>query len=185
MQFLSILKASTSTQQKVRLLRNQQDVRKYMYTSHEISEFEHNNWLSSLSKNPRQSVFIVMLGDELAGVVSLNAINDANKTADWAFYIDRRLQGKGMGSLVEFKFLDYAFNDAGLEKLNCEILETNASVIKMHQKFGFTVEGVRRKNIVKDGVRLDVMLLGITRDEWAAQRQKLLGVIKRLSVTFP
>lgn len=185
MKFLSILKASSSTQEKVRLLRNQKDVRKHMYTSHEISEVEHNNWLSSLNENLKQDVFVVMLGDEPAGVVSLNAINTANKTADWAFYIDGRLQGQGMGGLIEFKFLDYAFNDAGLEKLNCEVLETNAPVIKMHQKFGFTVEGVRRKNIVKGGVRLDVMLLGITREEWAVQRPKMLGVIKRLSITFP
>jgi len=181
MRFLSILKAPSSTQKKIRLLRNQEDVRKFMYTSHEISEAEHNNWLGSLDGNPKQEVFVVMLEDEPVGVVSLNAINETNKTADWAFYIDGQFQGKGLGSLIEFKLLDYAFNNVGLEKLNCEVLESNPLVIKMHQKFGFSIEGIRRKNIAKDELRLDVVLLGITQEEWAVQRPKMLGVIERLS----
>jgi len=52
-------------------------------------------------------------------------------------------------------------------------------VVKMHQKFGFAIEGVRRKNILKEGARVDVVLLGITRDEWLAQRPKMLAVIER------
>lgn len=181
MHFLPILDASESIQAKVRNLRNQDGVRHYMYTSHEISETEHNNWLKSLLGNHKQHVFVVMLGDQPCGVVSLNAINPHHKSADWAFYLDDSLQGKGIGSRIEFWMLDYAFGNAGLEKLNCEVLETNPSVIKMHQKFGFSIEGVRRKNIIKDGARIDVVLLGITQDEWALQRDKLLPAMERLN----
>ncbi|MNJ45422.1 Spermidine N(1)-acetyltransferase [compost metagenome] len=181
MNFLPILDATESIKAKIRTLRNQEEVRKYMYTSHEISEVEHNSWLESLQGNPRQNVFVVMLDDEPSGVVSLNAINFNHKTADWAFYIDGALQGKGVGSRIEFWMLDYAFGEAGLEKLNCEVLETNPSVIKMHKKFGFSVEGVRRKNISKDGQRIDVFLLGITSSEWQAHRSKMLKTIERLS----
>lgn len=181
MDFLPILNASEFIQNKIRHLRNQEDVRKYMYTSHEISEEEHKLWLDSLKGNKKQSVFVVMLEDEPAGVVSLNNINSVHKHADWAFYIDGMLQGKGLGSRIEFWMLDHAFNEVGLEKLNCEVLETNPSVIKMHQKFGFSIEGVRKKNIIKNGERIDVVLLGITSSEWKTQREKILPVIERLS----
>ncbi|WP_347906178.1 UDP-4-amino-4,6-dideoxy-N-acetyl-beta-L-altrosamine N-acetyltransferase [Pseudomonas purpurea] len=181
MHFLPILEASAQIQAKVRELRNQEGVRQYMYTSHEISETEHEHWLRSLHGNTRQEVFVAMSGSEPLGVVSLNAINATHHTADWAFYLDASLQGKGIGSRVEFWMLDYAFGNAGLEKLNCEVLETNASVIKMHQKFGFSIEGVRRQNIIKDGARIDVVLLGITKDEWALQRNKMLAVMERLN----
>lgn len=43
----------------------------------------------------------------------------------------------------------------------------------MHQKFGFELEGVRRKNILKDGNRIDVILLGITKEEWKSKRPAL------------
>lgn len=53
-------------------------------------------------------------------------------------------------------------------------------MIKMHQKFGFLIEGVRRRNVIKDGQRIDVTLLGITRDEWASKRPSLEPLIARL-----
>ena len=93
------------------------------------------------------------------------------------------MQGKGLGSVVEFWMLDYAFDVAGLEKLNCEVLAMNSAVVKMHQKFGFEVEGVRRQNVVKDGVRVDVVLLGINREEWLSKRPALAPVIERLSAS--
>lgn len=180
MEFVPILDLPTDLQAVVRLLRNQPDVRKFMYTAHEISETEHARWLASLQSNPRQQVFVILNEKSAVGVVSLNAINTTHKTADWAFYLDSSVQGKGMGSQVEFWLLDYAFGQAGLEKLNCEVLEINPAVIKMHQKFGFSIEGVRRKNVIKDGQRIDVALLGITKDEWLGQRPNMLSVIERL-----
>lgn len=82
MQCVPLIDASAEVQAQVRALRNQADVRKYMYTSHEISEQEHASWLNSLAGNPRQSVFVVMLEGQAAGAVSLNAINPQQRTAD-------------------------------------------------------------------------------------------------------
>ncbi|MFI8224040.1 UDP-4-amino-4,6-dideoxy-N-acetyl-beta-L-altrosamine N-acetyltransferase [Pseudomonas sp. NPDC085632] len=180
MQFLPFTDASPAIQAHVRTLRNQPDVRKFMYTSHEISDQEHADWLNALQGNPHQQVFVVIKDGQAVGVVSLNAINVLHKSADWAFCLDVGLQGKGLGSVVEFWMLDYAFGVAGLEKLNCEVLAMNAAVVKMHQKFGFEIEGVRRQNVVKDGVRVDVVLLGITNAEWLDKRPALVPVIERI-----
>ncbi|WP_341523593.1 UDP-4-amino-4,6-dideoxy-N-acetyl-beta-L-altrosamine N-acetyltransferase [Pseudomonas sp. G.S.17] len=180
MQFLPLLEASPSIKAQVRNLRNQLAVRSFMYSDHEISESEHATWLQSLEGNPRQSVFVLLIDGLACGVVALNAINTTHRSADWAFYLDSTLQGKGVGSRVEFWLLDHAFNTAGLEKLNCEVLATNQAVIRLHQKFGFSIEGVRRQNVIKNDERIDVVLLGITRDEWTAQRPKMLDVMQRL-----
>ncbi|BAO63248.1 UDP-4-amino-4,6-dideoxy-N-acetyl-beta-L-altrosamine N-acetyltransferase [Pseudomonas protegens] len=180
MQLIPLLASSPTVQAQVRALRNQQEVRKYMYTSHEISEQEHANWLSGLQGNRRQEVFVAVDAGQALGVVSLNAINALQKTADWAFYLDAELQGKGLGSLMEFWLLDYAFNQAALDKLNCEVLASNTAVIRLHLKFGFVQEGLRRQNILKDGERIDVVLLGITRQEWQDKRPALEGLIARL-----
>ena len=77
--------------------------------------------------------------------------------------------------------LDHAFGAAALEKLNCEVLEINPAVIKMHQKFGFVIEGVRRENIIRDGKRVSVVLLGITKSEWHTQRPKVLAAVERIA----
>lgn len=180
MEFLDILDAGPTYQAQVRELRNHADIRRFMYTDHPIGPQEHASWLASLGGNHRQKVFVILHHGAVAGVVSLNGIDTVHRTADWAFYLDPALQGKGLGSRVEFWLLDHAFNEAGLEKLNCEVLASNPTVVKLHRRFGFTQEGVRRQNILKDGERMDVVLLGITRDEWLAQRPALVAVIDRL-----
>ncbi|MDE1167350.1 MAG: UDP-4-amino-4,6-dideoxy-N-acetyl-beta-L-altrosamine N-acetyltransferase [Pseudomonas sp.] len=181
MTFTPLLDCSVAVQAHVRDLRNQPQVRQFMYTEHEISEAEHQAWLNSLRGNERQSVFVVMVDEQPAGVVSLNAINRVHHTADWAFYLDSALQGKGYGSQVECWLLDHAFGEAGLAKLNCEVLASNPAVIRLHQKFGFNLEGVRRQNVLKHGERIDVMLLGITAPEWQAKRPQLLDTLRRLA----
>jgi UDP-4-amino-4,6-dideoxy-N-acetyl-beta-L-altrosamine N-acetyltransferase len=181
MQFVPILDLPADRQARIRHLRNQPQVRSFMYTDHEISEAEHANWIKSLSGNTRQQVFVILIDDTPAGVVSLSAISSIHRTADWAFYLDTALQGKGLGSQVEFWMLDYAFGAAGLEKLNCEVLEINPAVIKLHQKFGFSIEGMRRENILRNGKRIGVALLGITKSEWQARRPGLLPLVERLA----
>lgn len=181
MNIVPILELPADQQADVRQLRNQPDVRKFMYTDHEISEAEHLSWLETLRASSRQQVFVVLIEGAAAGVVSLSAINTTHRTADWAFYLDTTLQGKGLGSQVELWMLDHAFGAAALEKLNCEVLEINPAVIKMHQKFGFVIEGVRRENIIRDGKRVGVVLLGITKTEWQTQRPKVLAAVERIA----
>lgn len=55
--------------------------------------------------------------------------------------------------------------------MNCEVIETNQAVVKMHKKFGFVEEGFRRENIEKDGQRMGVYFLGITKADWFQNRE--------------
>ena len=42
----------------------------------------------------------------------------------------------------------------------------------MHERYGFILEGVLRKNILHDNERLDVYCLGITKEEWKNRYEK-------------
>lgn len=147
-------------------IRNQDGVRKSMYTEHIIQKDEHLAWIERLKTDNRQQVFAVLDGDgKPVGLVSLNAIDVLHKKADWAFYLDEKQRG-GLGVALEFQTLNYAFGVIGLKKLNCEVIETNTQVVRLHKKFGFIEEGFRRENIEKNGERIGVTFLGITDKEW-------------------
>lgn len=163
----------TDEQAKIVSIRNQPGVRKNMYNSYVISKEEHLAWLQRMSHAQDSRFFAVYFNNTLIGGVSLNAINRANRRADWAFYLDEATHGKGIGPALEFAFLDYAFATEGLAKLNCEVLSSNEAVVRLHKKFGFVQEGVRRRHIQRDGETFDVILLGITREEWEARRAEL------------
>lgn len=179
--FIPILEVSDGDAEAVRLMRNNSAVRKYMYTDHQISGEEHRNWLNVLKTNKSTEAFVIYREQQPVGLVSLNRISRQHATADWAYYLDPNEQGGGVGVLVEYALLEYAFGAAGLSKLNCEVLATNPQVVKLHKKFGFQEEGVRRSNIVKDGQRVDVYLLGETSSEWDAGKSKFKKIVNRYS----
>jgi len=63
-----------------------------------------------------------------------------------------------------------AFEDLDLDKLCCEVLASNEGVVKMHQRYGFHVDGIMREHVVKAGERVDVVTMSLLRDEWTSSR---------------
>lgn len=176
-------KCSLEQQSDVRKVRNKYSVRKSMYTEHEIALDEHLAWVQRLDSDSRQVVFVVFVNDKVSGVVSVNAIDRLHKKSDWAFYLDENVRG-GLGAALEFNILDFVFSELMLEKLNCEVIETNKAVVKMHKKFGFSEEGFRRSNVEKNGVRIGVFSLGITKKEWTEKKEEIHDKYKSILSRF-
>jgi UDP-4-amino-4,6-dideoxy-N-acetyl-beta-L-altrosamine N-acetyltransferase len=151
---------------KLLSIRNQPAIREKMYSDHLISEFEHFNWAEKICKDKGTCPFSVRLVDILIGYASISKIDTKHKSADWAFYIGPEYQNGGLGAIVEFKVIEYAFTELKIEKLNCEVISSNEKVVKMHEKFGFKIEGVKRKNVIKSNLREDVTCLGLLKEEW-------------------
>jgi UDP-4-amino-4,6-dideoxy-N-acetyl-beta-L-altrosamine N-acetyltransferase len=156
-----IEECSLEQQKEILNIRNQLSVRTSMYSDHLISLEEHMSWIKGLKLNERNIVFVVLssIGKAL-GVVSLQNYEVNQKKSSWAFYLDEDVRG-GLGAFIEFNFLDFSFIKLGLEKLNCEVIESNQSVIKLHKKFYFLEEGLRRSEIIKNDKRVGVILLGL------------------------
>jgi len=160
----------TTAQQKAILnIRNEPSIKNSMYTDHHISLSEHLNWVEKLKNDKTQIVFIILVNDIASGVLSISALDLLHKKSDWAFYLTDKVRG-GLGAALEFSLLNFAFDELLLEKLNCEVLETNDVVVKLHKKFGFIEEGFKNSNIEKNGTRIGVYFLGITKDKWVAKR---------------
>lgn len=165
-----------SVEQKMDVLkiRNSDAVRKSMYSEHEIGVNEHLAWIERLGEDARQKVFVVLKdGEKAVGVVSVNQLDYTHKKTDWAFYLSEAERG-GLGAALEIFMIDYVFNDLRFEKLNCEVLETNPRVVDMHKRFGFSEEGFREANIEKDGKRIGVHFLGLQKNVWLNQKERLL-----------
>ena len=165
-----ITKCTDEQKKSIRKVRNQESVRKSMYTEHEISLNEHLAWVERLQSDNRQIVFVVLVDEVVSGVVSVNAIDRLHLKSDWAFYLDANVRG-GLGAALEFGLINFVFQRVGLEKLNCEVIETNEAVVKLHKKFGFVEEGFRRENIIKNENRMGVFFLGLTRSDWEREKE--------------
>lgn len=178
-----LVKCNDEAKASVRKIRNQPRIRQFMYTDHEIGLDEHLAWIKGLECDAKQVVFAVFFEDIVIGVVSINQLDRLNKKSDWAFYLGEK-SPPGLGAALEYAFINFAFDFLCLEKLNCEVIESNQSVVKLHKKFGFLEEGFRRMNIEKNGYRLGVFFLGLTRDDWMTKRDAVFKAYNNIFVKF-
>lgn len=160
--------------------RNAPTVRANMYTRHKISLDEHLAWWARTQNRSDQKYFMFEGEHGPLGVVGFTEIDTDNGNSTWAFYASPEA-ARGTGSRMEFLALEFAFGELGLHKLNCEVLAFNAPVIKLHQKFGFKVEGILREQHKVDQNFVDIYQLGLLAHEWNVQRIEMLAKLVKLS----
>ena len=165
---------SIAPEDRDRLLvwRNAPHVAQYMYTDHLISPEEHARWFAGLEHDKRRKYWIIESDGTPLGLVNLYDIDEHNRRCCWAFYLgSEEGRGAGVGSQVECAILTHVFETMGFNKLCCEVLGSNEAVWAMHQKFGFVKEGVLRSHVWKAGAFHDVVMLGMTAEDWRQQRE--------------
>ena len=156
----------------MRTWRNEPAVRANMYTQHEISREEHLNWWKKTRARTDHKYFMYEMAGAPLGIAAFTGIDIQSQNSAWAFYTSASVP-KGTGSKMEFLMLEHAFDVLKLQKLYCEVLAFNTPVIKLHQKFGFSIEGVFRQQHKANADFVDIYRLGILAPEWQEHRQAM------------
>ena len=147
--------------------RTMPEVSKYMYTDFEPSMEKQKEWYDRLSADKSRKDWVISVDDEDVGLLSIVKIDDVNRRCEWAYYLGSpNVRGKGIGKNVELNVHEFVFDNLGLNKLCCEVLKENELVVKIHEKYGSKVEGNRRQQIFKNGEFLDIVEMGILREDW-------------------
>jgi len=152
--------------------RNKAKIRAAMYTDHVISAEEHAAWWASASVHPSKRILIFAADGRPIGHVNFVQI-DGNGTAYWGFYMGEDEVPLNAGIAMEFVALEYAFGELGLRKLLCEVLESNAPITRLHERFGFKREGVFERQVLKNGEYEDVISLALFAEDWAERREAM------------
>ena len=156
----------------VRNWRNDPKVRENMYTNHVISKKEHEQWFKLLLIDSSRRFFIFELNGEPSGLIGFTQIDQVTNSASWVFYSGDTSK-RGVGSMMETAALNYAFDEMKLHKLNCEVLEFNDAVIAFHRKHGFKVEGIFKKQYLKNEKYWDIYRLAIFKKDWLLSKVNL------------
>ncbi len=144
--------------------RNHLDVRRYMYTQHEINFDEHSQWFARASQDSNRHLLIFEIDSTPMGFINIHRIA-AGGIADWGFYASPQAP-KGTGKALGQAVLNYAFGEMRLHKLCGQALAYNDRSIKFHKSLGFKAEGVLREQYF-DGQRYhDIHCFGILASDW-------------------
>lgn len=144
--------------------RNHPDIRRFMFTQHEISPDEHQNWFLRVSQDSARRLLIVEEGQEPVGFVQLNNVNHGG-VADWGFYA-RPNAPKGTGKKMGLAALKYVFEGLCLHKVCGQAIESNLLSIDFHKRLGFKQEGIFREQQRIEGAYHTLICFGLLEREW-------------------
>lgn len=144
--------------------RNHTDVRRNMFTQHEISLNEHRNWFAKASQDPNKSLLIVEDNKQAIGYVQFSNV-EINGIAHWGFYA-RPNSPKGAGQKLGTMALKYGFGPLKLHKVCGQVIESNQASIAFHQRLGFQLEGVLRDQQSIEGIYHNLYCFGLLSAEW-------------------
>jgi len=151
--------------------RNHPEVRRYMYTTHEIGMEEHSKWFSSIKLDPAVNLMIYENQGLAKGFLNITRTR-CQEVADWGFYLAPGAP-KGTGRSLGGEALRYAFEELGLHKLCGQALGFNERSIAFHKALGFSEEG-RLRDQHFDGYEFhDVFYFGLLKQEWQTKDQEL------------
>lgn len=144
--------------------RNHPEVRRHMYTQHEIGMDEHRRWFDRAIEDSRKHLLIYESGARSLGFINFYVAGEG-RVVEWGFYAAPdapRGSGRKLGHLA----LEHAFGHLDFHKVCGEALGGNERSIRLHQTLGFQQEGVLRDQHF-DGERYHhVVCFGLLRSEW-------------------
>jgi len=137
-----------------------------------ISDFEHRTWYNSVSTRSDCVFFLIQRvgDDEAIGSCQLQSIHTVHRNAELRIRIGETAnREQGFGTEALRLLLRFAFEDLNLERVYLHAFATNAVAIRVYEKVGFAREGVLRRAAYVSGSYVDVIVMGILRDEYARQ----------------
>jgi UDP-4-amino-4,6-dideoxy-N-acetyl-beta-L-altrosamine N-acetyltransferase len=163
---VSFLNLTSEEKKMVRIWRNHDKVRKWMYQDHEISSEEHAKFIERLKGDDKNFYWILKSNQgEYVGTISLNRVDFRNNNAYLGLYSNPYYDRPGAGVLLIAALKKLAFDLASLHTLKLEVLETNHLAINFYKKSGFSEEGRLKEFAFKDNRRHHVIVMGLTRTE--------------------
>jgi RimJ/RimL family protein N-acetyltransferase len=141
------------------------------------SEKKFKEWIEKdLDKEPQTDFFFdicTLEEDQVIGFIGLADIQWTHGDAWVGIGIgDRENWGRGFGTDAMRVILRYAFTELNLFRVTLGVFAYNPRAIHSYQKAGYTVEGIERGFLFRDGERADGLIMGILRSEWEASQAK-------------
>lgn len=140
-----------------------------------LSSEKLQDWFVRLLNNPPADLVrrgIVLAGAEhpeelLVGFVDLRDLNLLEKRARFRIAIgEEAYRNQGVDYAAGKLMLAYGFNELGLERITAEERGSNVRMRSLMERLGFTLEGILRQHETYQGIREDIYLYGMLRQEF-------------------
>jgi len=134
----------------------------FLHDSRTFSYEDTVNWFNSTSPDYRT----IWADKNRVGYFRISNYSSANKNLYVGADIHPNYQGRGYAKEAYKKMIPQLFEEYYLHKLSLEVLATNHRAINLYENLGFTCEGVKREEVLKDNKYVDSIIMSILKYEW-------------------
>ena len=149
--------------------RNCERTKKNFFYRQTITEEGHKIWFRENVDTGKVHQFIVCLkeNDQPIGCVNVQHPDDAmTKMESGLFFDEDAPAGKGYATEAYGLLISqYAFKTLHLHKVYARVLETNIASRRVHDKTGFTEEGILRDEMLIEGKFVTIVMYGLINPE--------------------
>ncbi|MDI6816840.1 MAG: GNAT family protein [Actinomycetota bacterium] len=127
------------------------------------------DWIEFHRKRDDEVVWVIAEAesDHCVGHIGFYRIDYRARSAEFAILIgDRALWGKGLGRACTAHMLTYGFNELNLNRVHLTFMASNEPARRLYLALGFKEEGVLRQAQYKNGAHVDLVVMGILREEY-------------------
>ena len=136
---------------------------------HPVSEVDHEAWVEAMLTR-RLDLVIFVIEERSTGTAigtcQLLNINWRHRNAELQIRIgDAAGRGRGMGAEAVRLLCEFGFADLNLHRIYLHVFATNTRAVAAYEKAGFAREGLLRAAAHIDGQWVDVVPMGLIRDD--------------------
>jgi putative acetyltransferase len=119
-------------------------------------------------ENPPEGMhrLVAEVDGRVVGATNLHRFRSPRKrhAADCGISVHPDYWNRGVGSALMAALLDLADNWLDLKRVELEVFSDNAAAIHLYEKFGFVIEGTKRKYAFREGEYVDTHVMARVRD---------------------
>lgn len=134
---------------------------------HPYTEADADEWIALCATFEPPLQFAVLVEGEVAGGIGAEPHDDILAgSAEVGWWLGHRFWGRGITAVAASRFIEYCFQDLGLDRVEAGVMRSNPASARVAEKAGFQLEGVAKQAYLKNGERIDRLLFGLVRTEW-------------------
>jgi RimJ/RimL family protein N-acetyltransferase len=133
-------------------------------------------WSDAVGNDNSNNKYWFAIDDEenhTVGIIGLESVNLINRDAVLPVCIADTARNKGIGIRSSALMLDIAFQQIGLNRLTSYYRADNDVTRYLTKRAGFRQEGCMRQAWFAGGRHVDMIIVGILRQEWMERRKTL------------
>ncbi|MCF6178269.1 MAG: UDP-4-amino-4,6-dideoxy-N-acetyl-beta-L-altrosamine N-acetyltransferase [Geopsychrobacter sp.] len=163
--------------EQVRQWRNQEPIRRNMYSTELINSEQQQHWFNELSNDQTKLHFLFLQDGLPVGCLNYNEINDGE--AKLGYYLGEQRIWPGLGLILELTAIEYAFKKLKLNCLLAEVLEFNTGPQRIHDLFGFEQVGILPEATWRDDSPIAAILFSYRSQDWLKKKEKIMQRLPR------